>query len=350
MNLKSSCEDVDCSSKLQKDYLLWSFSLVALGGAFFYLISLWLNFSLPFSVYTFVHAEYMLLKQMWIGIVIGIVSVGLLSYIPRKIVMSILGPAESFKGLLRAIMAGLFLDMCSHGILMIGVKLYERGASLGQMMAFLIASPWNSFSLSLILITLIGWKWTLCFILLSAVVALISGLVFDFLVRKKILPVNPNSYQTVEEFHLRTELCSLLQGKKFHWGFLLSLLQKGFQGSTIIIKWTFLGVIIASAIRTFVPHDIFADYFGPTFLGLLLTILVSSIIEVCSEGSTPIAAEFMKQAPGNTFAFLMTGVSTDYTEIMVIQENCKSWTIALFLPLVTLPQIFCISLLINNTL
>ena len=29
---------------------------------------------------------------------------------------------------------------------------YERGATIGQVMAFLIASPWNSFSLTLILI------------------------------------------------------------------------------------------------------------------------------------------------------------------------------------------------------
>ncbi len=347
--MKSSCEDSECDSFVPRDYFLWFFSLVTLGGACFYLISLWLNFSLSSQLYIFVHSEYMLLKQMWIGIAMGIISVGLLSYVPREIVMSILGPAGSFKGLLRAVMAGLFLDMCSHGILMIGVKLYERGASLGQMMAFLIASPWNSFSLSLILITLIGWKWTLYFILLSAVIALISGFIFDSLVRKKVLPVNPNSYKAPKDFHLKGELWSLLKGKKFHWSFLLSLLQKGFQGSTIIIKWTFFGVIIASAIRTFVPHDIFANYFGPTFLGLLLTILISSIIEVCSEGSTPIAAEFMKQAPGNTFAFLMTGVSTDYTEIMVIKENCKSWKIALFLPLVTLPQVFCISLLINST-
>ena len=349
LGLKSSCEDAECYSILPKDYSFWFFSLVVLGGILLYLTSLWLNFSLPFSLYTFLYSEYILLKQMWIGIVMGIVSVGLLSYVPREIVIGVLGPGESFKGLFRAIIAGLFLDMCSHGILMIGVKLYERGASLGQMMAFLIASPWNSFSLSLILITLIGWKWTLSFVLLSVVIALISGFIFDFLVKKKVLPVNPHSYQIPKEFRLKTELQALLQNRTFHWGFFLSLLQKGFQGSTVIIKWTFFGVIIASAIRTFVPHDVFANYFGPTFLGLLLTILVSSIIEVCSEGSTPVAAEFMKQAPGNTFAFLMTGVSTDYTEIMVIRENCKSWAIALFLPVVTLPQVFCISLLINST-
>ena len=36
---------------------------------------------------------------------------------------------------------------------MVGAKLYERGASIGQVMAFLIASPWNSFSLTLTLVT-----------------------------------------------------------------------------------------------------------------------------------------------------------------------------------------------------
>ena len=39
---------------------------------------------------------------------------------------------------------------------MVGMKLYERGASLGQVFAFLIASPWNSLSVTLVLIALIG--------------------------------------------------------------------------------------------------------------------------------------------------------------------------------------------------
>ena len=74
------------------------------------------------------------------------------------------------------------LDLCSHGILMVGTKLYERGASLGQLMAFLIASPWNSLSLTIILITLItliGWGWTLAFVALSMVIGIITGIIFD---------------------------------------------------------------------------------------------------------------------------------------------------------------------------
>ena len=53
-------------------------------------------------------------------------------------------------------------------------------------------------------------------------------------------------------------------------------------------------------------------------------------------------------APGNSFAFLMTGVSTDYAEIMVLREATKSWRIALFLPLLTVPQVILIAWLMNG--
>ena len=45
-----------------------------------------------------------------------------------------------------------------------------------------------------------------------------------------------------------------------------------------------------------------------------------------------------------TVAFLMTGVSTDYTEILSLKETTKSWKIAFFLPLVTSPQIIIIAI------
>ncbi len=57
-------------------------------------------------------------------------------------------------------------------------------------MAFLIASPWNSFSITLILIGLIGWKWTALFIAAS-VVAFLSGWIFDWLERRSFVPKNP---------------------------------------------------------------------------------------------------------------------------------------------------------------
>ncbi|NIT57757.1 MAG: ATPase, partial [Aliifodinibius sp.] len=75
----------------------------------------------------------------------------ILGKVPREFVIALLGNRTGMSGIIRATAGGVLLDLCSHGILMVGAKLYERGATLGQTMAFLIASPWNSISLTLIL-------------------------------------------------------------------------------------------------------------------------------------------------------------------------------------------------------
>jgi len=94
----------------------------------------------------------------------------------------------------------------------------------------------------------------------------------------------------------------------------------------------------------------FKDFFGPTLGGLGLTLVAATILEVCSEGSAPIAADILNRAaaPGNAFAFLMAGVSTDYTEIMALKECTKSWKIPLFLPLITVPQVVVLAWIANQ--
>ena len=283
------------------------------------------------------------------GILLGMVFVGILEKIPKELVISFLGKA-GFGGIVKAVIAGVLLDLCSHGVLMVGMKLYDRGVRLGQVMAFLIASPWNSVSLTLVLWALIGFKWMMAFLLLSMVIALISGVLFDHLVQKKVLPENPNKIDIDPNFEFGKSIKSHWSGTKLNTKFFTEILVDGVKGSKTVLRWIFIGVILASLIQTFVSPENFETYFGPTLLGLGLTIMVATILEVCSEGSTPIAADLVVrgQAPGNGFAFLMTGVSTDYTEIMSLKETTKSWKIAWFLPLITLPQVILIALLLNS--
>ena len=296
------------------------------------------------------HAVFELLNKMWWGVLLGILFVGILDKIPRDFVISVLGSGRGIGSILRATFAGVLLDLCSHGILLVGMKLYERGASLGQTMAFLIASPWNSFSLTIILFALVGLKWTMVFILLSFVVAVISGLIFNSLEDKNILPKNPNKVDLPKDFHFFTEVRAQFTFSKINTKFVKEVFLAGVKSSRMIIRWILFGVLIAALIRTFVSTDNFQAYFGPTMLGLFLTVMAATIIEVCSEGSAPIASDLMHRgnAPGNTFAFLMSGVSTDYTEIMSIKETTKSWKVSLFLPLVTLPQILILGIVLNS--
>jgi len=117
----------------------------------------------------------------------------------------------------------------------------------------------------------------------------------------------------------------------------------------MVFRWLLFGVVLAPAIRTFVPLDLYQELFGPTVAGLFLTLVAATIIEVCYEGSTPIAADLLARAvaPGNAYTFLMAGVSNDYTEVMVLRDATKSWRIPLFLPLITLPQILILGFILN---
>ncbi len=291
-----------------------------------------------------------MVHAMWWGVLFGIIAVGWLNRIPREVVISALGPGHTKRGIFRATLAGLLLDLCNHGILMVAMKLYERGASLGQVMAFLIASPWNSFTLTLILIGLIGLPWTLAFIAFSMVIAWISGMIFDYLEINGTLPMNPYKEDLPEDFHLASTLKALTKNADYSIKATLNMLWDGIKGARMVIRWIMFGIVLVAIIRAFVPMDIFANWFGASIAGLFLTLLAATIIEVCSEGSTPIAADLVNRAgaPGNGFTFLMAGAATDYTEIMVVKDTMKSWKIALFLPLITVPQVLFIGWIMNQ--
>ena len=295
------------------------------------------------------HSAFELMNTIWWGILIGIVMISLLGRVPREFVMSALGTNSGASGIIRATFAGVLLDLCSHGILMVGAKLYERGASAGQVIAFLVSSPWNSFSLTLILIALIGLPWTIGFIVFSMIIAIITGLIFDRLVVVGILPGNPSRNDLPEDFAFWDEAKAGITEVDVTPKNLGMMLLDGLKESRMVLRWILFGVLLASLVRAFVSPDQFALYFGPTVLGLAITIVAATILEVCSEGSTPIAADILTRAgaPGNSFAFLMGGVATDYTEIMILKDTTRSWKIALFLPLITLPQVIFLGWLIN---
>jgi hypothetical protein len=338
-----------CHPAAKRDTLLWSCALAVVA---LYMTHVFFSHTISNIdwLHTLSHSVFEITNTVWWGVLFGLSMIGVLSKISREFIISILGGKPGLNGLLRATAAGLLLDLCSHGILMVGSKLYERGASTGQVIAFLIASPWNSFSLTLILISLIGLSWTLAFIALSMLIAIIAGSLFDALVAKGTLPDNPNKITLADDFDFIPAAKASLKATTFSASFLLDIVKNGARDSTMVLRWLLLGILIAAALRAFIPGEFFSELFGPTLLGLSLTILAATVIEVCSEGSTPIAADIFNRAdaPGNSFAFLMAGVSTDYTEILVLQQMTRSVKIALLLPLITLPQIIVLGYVLNQ--
>lgn len=338
MKTEPSC----CDKKAKIDYLFWVCLVLILVN---YTIA-W-QFTSPHAFSTHV---FTMMNQVWWGILIGLIMLVFLSLIPKALIIRIFGDRDDMKSLFRAAFAGVLLDLCSHGILMIAAKLYERGVSIGQIMAFLIASPWNSFSLTLILIALVGIKWTISLIVISMIIGVITGRIFQYLVKQQILPDNPNRMPSVQNKSFIVLAAEHYRAADFKAMSMKNILLSTSHEAKMVLRWLLLGVLLTALIKTVVPTDLLKAYFGPGLLGLGATLLAATIIEVCSEGSTPIASDLFTraQAPGNGMAFLMAGVSTDYTEIMILKDTTRSWKIALFLPLVTLPQIIVWAIILNS--
>lgn len=333
-------------TKARPDFLLW-------GSLGLFLAGVAVHFVLPAAppwLHVFGHTCYEMLIRSWWGLLFGIVAVAVLGRFPKELVAAILGRGGNVGGLFRAVGAGVLLDLCNHGILMVGMGLYKRGASLGQVIAFLIASPWNSLSLTLILAALIGWKWMLLFIALSMVVALITGWIADRLVAAGKIPHNSNSVDLPHGYRVGPAIQGVLRSLKPGRENYMRLAREGITGSRMVLRWILFGFVLTGVIRAFMPDASFQQYFGPTMAGMLLTLLATTVLEVCSEGSSPIAADLLTRAnaPGNAFVFLMTGAATDYTEIMSLRETTLSWKATLALPLISTPQVILVGWLINH--
>lgn len=346
------CAPVAPNAPLWKrvDWLLWGSALVIACGVGLHFIAGDALSSIPW-LDKLAASSWRWISVMWWSLLLAIVFVGVLSKIPREFVMGVLGDGNGAGSIARAAAAGVLLDLCNHGILMVGMQLYRRGASLGQVFAFLIASPWNSISVTVILIALIGIGWTLAFIALSLIVALITGLLAQHLVKRGTLPGNPNAQALHHDFRFWAEAKRQFRNVRWTPQLFRQMAVDGAKESRMVMRWILFGVVLAALLQTFVPPETFKDWFGPTLAGLGLTLLAATIIEVCSEGSVPIAADLLGRggAPGNGFTFLMAGAATDYTEIMSLKDTTGRWAMSMALPLLTVPQILLVGWLLNAT-
>ena len=121
-------------------------------------------------------------------------------------------------------------------------------------------------------------------------------------------------------------------------------------GFSAVLCWRAWLVTFESwSIGAYVPQHWFMQFLGPDMTGVSLTLLFATVIEVCSEGTSPIAFEIYDNVGvlGNPFVFLMAGVATDYTEIGLLWTNIGKRT-ALWLPIVAVPQIVALGVLFNS--
>lgn len=295
------------------------------------------------------------LELIWWAILIGFLIGGIIDYfIPREYIEKYLSRHRK-RTIIYSIIFGFLMSACSHGILAIAIELYKKGANTSSVVSFLLASPWANLPITFLLFGFFGLKAAL--IVISAlIIAIITGLVYQVLEREGLVECRHcemgEDHPVLTDFSIINDVKKRLNNFKWTSKNIKEAIIGTFNGSWALSKmvlwWLIIGMLMAAFARAYVPHHWFTTYMAPTALGLVVTLFFATIIEVCSEGSSPLAFEIYNQtgAFGNGFIFLMAGVATDYTEIGLIWQNIGKKS-ALWLPIITVPQILILGYIFN---
>jgi len=338
-----------CADNLSKSRAKWYKNKTTI-VAFVLVVLSFLSYVLPI-LEPFRRSLSMYLGRIWWAILLGLFFGGVIDYfIPREYVSHILSRPKK-KTIFYSVILGFFMSACSHGILALSIELHKKGASNPAVIAFLLASPWANIPLTIMLIGFFGLK-ALYIIFCAIIIALTTGFIFQFLESKSLIEKNENTKETKDEFSILTDIKRRLKEYKLTSQSLKKDVKGVFSGSislaNMVLWWILIGLGLASLAAAYIPQGIFQNYMGPTTSGLLVTLILATILEVCSEGTAPLAFEIYRQtfALGNAFVFLMAGVVTDYTEIGLLWCNVGK-KVAIWLPIIAVPQVIAFGILAN---
>ncbi|MBI4342003.1 MAG: permease [Candidatus Omnitrophica bacterium] len=296
-----------------------------------------------------IYTDYV--RKVGVPVLLGLLLGGVIDhFIPKAYVVRLLSGSRK-RVIARATLLGFLASTCSHGCLALTIELHRKGASVPAAVSFLLASPWASMSLTFLLLSLFGAR-GLLLVGGPLLIAWLTGLIFQRLAARGLIEPNANTVAVEEGFSIRRDLAQ--RWRRYPWTRPQLIMDaRGVAGGVLplgrmVLGWVQLGLLLSALAGGLIPHGAFQRFFGPSLGGLLLTLLAATVVEVCSEGTAPLAFELYRHtgALGNAFAFLMGGVITDYTELAAVWRAIGKRTV-LWILLVTIPMVVALGLILN---
>ncbi|MBU4149398.1 MAG: permease [Candidatus Omnitrophica bacterium] len=336
---------VSKKTRWYKNKVILASGVLALLCAMSYILPFLEPFRISLSMY---------LGRIWWAVLLGLALGGVIDhFVPREYISHILSKPKK-RTIFYSVILGFFMSACSHGILALSIQLHKKGASNPAVVAFLLASPWANLPLTIMLLAFFGPK-ALFIIFGAIIIAITTGLIFQVLESKGMIETNKNTQVVHGEFSITGDFKKRISSYRFSGRQLTEDTKGVFSGTlslaNMVLWWILIGMGLASLVAAYVPQNFFHHYMGPTFVGMAVTLVIATIMEVCSEGTAPLAFEIYRQtgAFGNAFVFLMAGVVTDYTEIGLLYFNVGK-RVAIWLPIITVPQVIALGFLANMIL
>ncbi|MCX5716451.1 MAG: permease [Candidatus Omnitrophica bacterium] len=267
------------------------------------------------------------------AVLIGFLLSGMIhEFIPTSWVDRYLGK-KGIWPVLSATVIGAFLPICCWGSLPVALSLYKKGAKLGPVLAFLIATPATSASALLVTYRLLGVNfmlYTFFGVILMGVMAGLVGNQLKFtpkIFEKETCP-HCNEQTILGEPHKHSRKIS---------GAVLDILKYAFwdmpkeMGVEILV-----GLVLSALVVSITPIGFFIKHYLAGWTGYAFSIVFGLLMYICSTASVPLVDAFIKQgmSSGAGMVLLLAGPVTSYGTILVLRKEFGSKILLAYLALV----------------
>jgi len=288
-------------------------------------------------------------------------------FIPTAWVERHLG-GKGIKPLIYSTIAGTALPICCIGSLPVAVSLHQKGARLGPILAFLVATPATSIPALLVTYALLGIKFAIFIFFAVIAMGLIAGLVGN-LIRVKPQILAPQSGLAIDPVcGMQAEIGKSPKteygGKAYYFcsphcqqefesrpeEFVGAYHQNLASRMKHVFKYAFvdmpkeigpellIGLILAALVATITPVGKFVgSYFGGG-LGYIFSLVFGIMMYICATASVPLVHAFISQGMniGAGMVMLIVGPVTSWGTILVLRKEFGTRTLLVYLSVISL--------------
>jgi hypothetical protein len=284
------------------------------------------------------------------------------------------------KPILYSTLAGTILPICCLGSLPVAVSLHQKGARLGPVLAFLVATPATSITALLVTYGLLGLDFTIFIFFAVIAMGLVMGLVGNMVEGRAKAPVAQVQQALDPVCGMNVEVGKAAKaeysGETYY--FCCSHCQQAFEGRPEeyigaysrdiahrikhVFKYAFvdmvkeigpellLGLALAALVAAIAPVGKFIGAYFSGVLGYLFSLGFGLLMYICSTASVPLVHAFVSQGMniGAGMVLLLVGPITSWGTILVLRKEFGGKTLAIYLTVVSIMALalgYCFSLI-----
>ncbi|MDT3318670.1 permease [Shewanella sp. SP1S2-4] len=218
---------------------------------------------------------------------------------------------------------GAITPFCSCSSIPVFLGFTSAGIPLGITMAFLITSPLINEVAVLLLMSLLGWKFTLLYVAVGMTVGMLGGLLLDAIKAERWLQsfaaealVCGRQMAESNEVSTTERVLSLSERHEFAKAEALEIFGR-------VWKWVIIGVGLGAALHGFVPEGWVETHLGQgQWWSVPAAVLVGIPLYSNATGIIPVMESLLANGLpiGTTLAFCMSTVAASFPEFILLKQ------------------------------